>query len=134
MDGVLRGDRPPAAPGPGHGGATSTIADRDDLSYEEKLAAYRRLADEYFETERYHDFCASRLAHVDEMVLDWVAVAGVRRAAGRDGARDLPRRTSTSGSSPTSAGWSGQWVREQGARAGAVGLTLSACGLAIGRA
>ena len=33
---------------------------------------YRRLADEYFETERYADFCASRLSHVDEMVYDWV--------------------------------------------------------------
>ncbi|OLB80258.1 MAG: hypothetical protein AUI14_07245 [Actinobacteria bacterium 13_2_20CM_2_71_6] len=48
------------------------IADRADLSYEEKLAGYRRLADEYFETDRYADFCASRLGHVDEMVYDWV--------------------------------------------------------------
>jgi hypothetical protein len=48
------------------------ISDRDDLSYEAKLAAYRKLADEYFEADRYHDFCASRLAHVDAMVLDWV--------------------------------------------------------------
>jgi hypothetical protein len=49
------------------------IGDRDDLTYEEKLAAYRRLTDDYFDTERYRDFCASRLPHVDEMVLDWVA-------------------------------------------------------------
>jgi hypothetical protein len=48
------------------------IADRDDLSYGDKLAGYRRLADEYFETERYLDFCASRLRHLDEVVLDWV--------------------------------------------------------------
>jgi hypothetical protein len=48
------------------------ISDRQDLSYEEKLAAYRKLADEYFEADRYHDFCASRLAHVDELMLDWV--------------------------------------------------------------
>jgi len=48
------------------------IADRTDLSYEEKLARYRQLADEYFETERYADFCASRLGHVDELVYDWV--------------------------------------------------------------
>src|SRR5206468_1927981 len=48
------------------------IADRPDLSYEEKLAEYRRLSDEYFETERYTDFCASRLGHVEEMVYDWV--------------------------------------------------------------
>jgi hypothetical protein len=48
------------------------IADRTDLSYDEKLAAYRSLADQYFEVDRYHDFCASRLAHLDEVVLDWV--------------------------------------------------------------
>jgi hypothetical protein len=49
------------------------IGDRDDLTYAEKLAAYRRLTDEHFDTERYRDFCASRLPHVDELVLDWVA-------------------------------------------------------------
>jgi hypothetical protein len=48
------------------------VADREDLSYSEKLGAYRRLADEYFETDRYLDFCASRLAHLDEVVLEWV--------------------------------------------------------------
>jgi hypothetical protein len=47
------------------------VADRDDLSYTEKLAAYRALADEYFETERYLDFCDSRLRHFDEIALDW---------------------------------------------------------------
>jgi hypothetical protein len=48
------------------------IADRPDLSYGDKLAAYRKLTDEYFDAERYSDFCASRLRHVDEMVYDWV--------------------------------------------------------------
>ena len=48
------------------------IGDREVLSYEEKLAGYRKLADEYFEVERYQDFCDSRLAHVDELVSDWV--------------------------------------------------------------
>jgi hypothetical protein len=48
------------------------IADRADLSYDEKLAAYRALADDYFETERYADFCASRLGHLDAVVLEWV--------------------------------------------------------------
>jgi hypothetical protein len=41
-------------------------------SYDEKLAAYRRLADDYFETERYHEFCATSLSTVDDMVRDWV--------------------------------------------------------------
>jgi len=48
------------------------IGDRADLSYPEKLAAYRVLADDYFEVERYSDFCASRLAHLDGVVLEWV--------------------------------------------------------------
>jgi hypothetical protein len=48
------------------------IADRPDLSYEDKLQEYRRLADEYFDAERYAEFCTTRLAHVDEMVYDWV--------------------------------------------------------------
>jgi hypothetical protein len=48
------------------------IGDREDLTYEEKLAGYRRLADDYFEVERYRDFCDSRLPHVDELVHDWI--------------------------------------------------------------
>jgi hypothetical protein len=48
------------------------IADRDDLSYDERLAQYAALADDYFEVERYHDFCASRLSEIDEIVLEWV--------------------------------------------------------------
>jgi hypothetical protein len=55
------------------------IGDREDLSYEDKLAAYRRLSDEYFEADRYHDFCASHLGHVDELVLDWVSSADFDR-------------------------------------------------------
>ncbi len=49
------------------------IADRSDLSYADRLTAYRGLADDYFETERYQDFCRSRLGNLDEIVLDWVA-------------------------------------------------------------
>jgi hypothetical protein len=48
------------------------IADREDLSYSDKLAGYRKLADEYFETDRYHDFCESRMGHLGEVVLEWV--------------------------------------------------------------
>ncbi len=44
------------------------VADRTDLDYGEKLARYRALADDYFDVERYADFCASRLAHLDEVV------------------------------------------------------------------
>jgi hypothetical protein len=48
------------------------IADRSDLSYSEKLHEYRRLADGYFEADRYAEFCARHLGNVDEMVYDWV--------------------------------------------------------------
>ncbi len=51
------------------------IGDRADLSYGEKLAAYRRLADDYFETERYFDFCARYLMDVDEAMVDYVQSA-----------------------------------------------------------
>jgi hypothetical protein len=49
------------------------IGDREDLSYEQKLAGYRELADAYFEVDRYQDFVDSRLSHVDELVLEWVS-------------------------------------------------------------
>jgi len=49
------------------------IADEPGMSYEEKLAAYRELADAYFETERYQDFCGRNLSRLDQIVLDWVA-------------------------------------------------------------
>jgi hypothetical protein len=47
------------------------VAD-SSLSYEEKLTAYRRLADDYFETERYHEFCTTTLSTMDDLVRDWV--------------------------------------------------------------
>ncbi len=49
------------------------IADDAGMSYAEKLTAYRALADSYFDTERYHDFCASSLGQLDAIVLDWIA-------------------------------------------------------------
>jgi hypothetical protein len=55
------------------------VGDDPELGYAEKLRAYRRLADDYFETERYEDFCASALGHVDELVLDWVTGADFDR-------------------------------------------------------
>jgi hypothetical protein len=49
------------------------IGDDPEMSYPEKLQAYAALADAYFESERYGEFCSSSLARVDEVVLDWVA-------------------------------------------------------------
>ncbi|MGP0034028.1 MAG: ATP-grasp domain-containing protein [Solirubrobacteraceae bacterium] len=90
------------------------IADRDDLDYGEKLAAYRRLADEHFEVDRYRDFCASRLANLDELVLDWVASADFDRLL-----VDTVRATYPPHEHGRFVahlrGLVGQWVREQGA-------------------
>jgi hypothetical protein len=48
------------------------IADRSDLGYGEKLARYRRRADDYFDVDRYLEFCATRLGHLNEVVVGWV--------------------------------------------------------------
>jgi hypothetical protein len=48
------------------------VGDRQDLSYADKVAEYRHLADAYFDTERYADFCATELADLPERVYDWV--------------------------------------------------------------
>ena len=49
------------------------IADDPEFSYRNKLAAYRELADAYFDTARYREFCATSLPDLDEIVLSWVA-------------------------------------------------------------
>ena len=49
------------------------VADRSELSYDDKLVEYQRLADRYFETERYQEFCASALPDLDDLVLSWVS-------------------------------------------------------------
>jgi hypothetical protein len=49
------------------------IGDRGDLTYEQKLAAYRRLADDYFHTEAYEAFCARSLPSLRELALDYFA-------------------------------------------------------------
>jgi hypothetical protein len=48
------------------------VADQADASYADKLAGYRMLADAYFDSARYYEFCATTLADIDEIMLDWV--------------------------------------------------------------
>jgi hypothetical protein len=48
------------------------IGDRDDLSYEDKLREYRRLADEYFQVEEYEAFSAEQLPSLHESVVEYV--------------------------------------------------------------
>ena len=47
------------------------IAD-SDRTYDEKLAGYLELADAHFETDRYREWCAEHLPHLEEQVHDWV--------------------------------------------------------------
>jgi hypothetical protein len=48
------------------------VADRDDLGYEDKLREYRRLADDYFRTDDYEEFCAEALPGVHELMVEYV--------------------------------------------------------------
>ena len=47
------------------------FGDRDDLTYEEKLAQYRQLADAYFQIDDYREFCDTHLKHLDEIAHEW---------------------------------------------------------------
>ena len=66
------------------------VGDREDLSYEEKLAAYRRLADDYFQVERVRGFCAEQLAAPRRDAARLGRRARVRPAARRHGPVDVP--------------------------------------------
>ncbi len=48
-------------------------------SYEEKLVAYRALADDYFQQEQYDDFVATHLGDLDRVALDYFAGADFDR-------------------------------------------------------
>jgi hypothetical protein len=55
------------------------IAKRD-LPFRERLTAYAALARERFETERFEEFCAKHLAHVDEVAWEWFGTEEARDA------------------------------------------------------
>ena len=88
------------------------IADRTDLAYDEKLRAYRGLADEYFQVEAYTDFCASRLAISTRSCSTGSAgPTSTDCSSRRCGPRS--RRTSTTTSSSTTAACSAMWMRDE---------------------
>jgi len=49
------------------------IADRTDLSYEQKLRQYFDLTQEYFETERFEEFCETHLSNIDHVAQEYFA-------------------------------------------------------------
>jgi hypothetical protein len=55
------------------------IADRD-LPFRDKLSAYAAVAHERFETERFRDFCRTKLGHLDELAYDFFGSDTLRDA------------------------------------------------------
>ncbi len=55
------------------------VGDREDLPYEEKLREYRRLADAYFEAERYEEFVSEALERLDALTLEYFESADFDR-------------------------------------------------------
>lgn len=53
---------------------------RRDLPYREKLKEYARIANERLETERFHEFCATHLAHLDEVLWEFFGTEVAKRA------------------------------------------------------
>ncbi len=51
-----------------------------ERSYEEKLGAYAAIAHQRFETERFEDFCATHLAHLDEVTWEFFGTAEAKHA------------------------------------------------------
>jgi len=49
------------------------VGDREELTYEEKLAEYRKLADDFFQVDLYEEFCAEALPGLDELAREWFA-------------------------------------------------------------
>jgi hypothetical protein len=55
------------------------VADDPALDYDAKVEAYLAIADEYFESARYWEWCADHLPHLEEQVLEWVSGPGFDR-------------------------------------------------------
>jgi hypothetical protein len=91
------------------------IADDPGASYGQKLAAYRDLAEDYFETERYREFCAASLPRLDEIVLDWVAGPDFDRLLVRTVQAVYPRHEHDQFIAHF-RGLLGMWVQDESAR------------------
>ena len=65
------------------------IADKD-LSYEEKLDQYAALADKHFERDRFEEFCAKNLAHLDDVAFEFFASPEAKEAVRKKTAALFP--------------------------------------------
>ncbi len=51
------------------------VADDPSRSWEEKLAAYRGLVDDYYEADRFHEFCDTHLVHAEDCMREYIGSA-----------------------------------------------------------
>jgi hypothetical protein len=51
-----------------------------DIPYREKLRGYAKIAAERFETERFHEFCAKHLPHLDEVAWEFFGTEAAKTA------------------------------------------------------
>ena len=51
------------------------VADDPELSWADKLGRYALMSDQYFEADRYREFCSTALASLPEIVYDWISSA-----------------------------------------------------------
>ena len=56
------------------------IAAQQGMSFEEKLGAYGRIADQRFETARFEEFCHRHLPHLDEVAWEFFATPEAKDA------------------------------------------------------
>ena len=56
------------------------IADQQDMPYRERLRAYAQIAHQRYETERFEEFCATHLGHLDELAYEFFASTQARDA------------------------------------------------------
>lgn len=63
----------------------------EGLPYRESLKAYAAIADERFETARFHDFCDRHLAHLDEVALEFFGTEIARDAVHKKVQAMFPR-------------------------------------------
>ena len=53
---------------------------RRDLPFAEKLARYALIARQRFDTDRFEEFCATHLAHLDEVAWEFFGTAAAKEA------------------------------------------------------
>jgi len=56
------------------------VADREDLSFREKLAEYAAIARKRFDADRFEEFCAEHLPHADEVAWEFFGTEDARDA------------------------------------------------------